>query len=98
MTESENPVAEKRGTRRVRVLKRVKAVLHNNRTVVDCTLRDVSPEGARLLCGDPAVLPNEFQLVFTSERQARDVRVVWRRPDQLGVMFVSEARRAPPHI
>ena len=98
MPDIENTVEEKRGARRARVLKRAKVVYPNNRTVVDCTLRDLSEQGARILCGDPAVLPNEFQLVFTAERQARDARVVWRRPDQVGVMFISELRKAPVNI
>ena len=95
MPGQEIPETNNRTTRRQRVLKQGKMVLANNITVVDCTIRDLSPTGARLLCGDPGVIPNEFRLVFIAERQMRDVKVVWRRPEELGVHFTSELRRAP---
>ena len=85
----------KRVSRRLRVLKQGKMLLSNNMTVIDCTIRDLSETGAKLICGDPGAIPNEFRLVFVAERQMRDVKVVWRRPEQLGVHFTSELRKAP---
>lgn len=95
MSGPELPEANKRVARRQRVLKQGKMLLANNMTVVDCTIRDLSPTGARVLCSDPGVVPNEFRLVFIAERQMRDVKVVWRRPEQMGVHFTSELRKAP---
>jgi hypothetical protein len=86
---------ENRVTRRQRVLKQGKILLSNDKTVIDCTLRDLSETGAKLLCGDPGAIPNEFRLVLTADRSMRDVKVMWRRPDQVGVRFTSEPRRAP---
>ena len=85
----------KRVSRRLRVLKQGKMLLPNNMTVIDCTIRDLSETGAKLICGDPGAIPNEFRLVFIAERQMRDVKVIWRRPEQLGVHFTSELRKAP---
>jgi hypothetical protein len=95
MAGQEIPDTNKRVARRQRVLKDGKMLLPNNMTVVDCTIRDLSPTGARLLCSDPGVIPNEFRLVFIAERQMRDVKVMWREPAQVGVHFTSELRKAP---
>ena len=95
MPGQDSPDTNNRTARRLRVLKQGKMLLPNNMTVLDCGVRDVSDTGARLLCGDPGAIPNEFRLVFTADRQMRDVRVVWRRPEQLGVQFTSPPRKAP---
>ena len=46
------------------------------------------------------MLPNELQLMFFAIREVRYVRVVWRRPGELGVQFLTpaQARSAPPYL
>jgi hypothetical protein len=85
----------KRAAQRLRVLKQGKILLPNNMTIIDCTVRDLSETGAKLLCSDPGAIPNEFRLVLTADRMMRDVKVAWRRPDMLGVQFESAPRKAP---
>jgi hypothetical protein len=92
----DTPNAEGRVARRQRVLKQGKILLPNNLSVIDCIIRDVSATGAKLLCGDPTAVPNEFRLVVLADGTMRDVKVAWRRPDQVGVHFTSEQRQAPP--
>jgi hypothetical protein len=86
----------KRGARRTRVLKVGKIVTLNNWSVVDCCVRDWSETGARLKCADQLAVPNEFRLVMPGDNTIRDARVVWRREELLGVMFISAAKTAPP--
>ena len=95
MADENGRESEKRIARRQRVLKHGKILLSNDMTLLDCTVRDLSTTGAKLMCGDPGSVPNEFRLVFPSDRTMRDVKVVWRRPDQVGVHFTSEPRKAP---
>lgn len=95
MPGQDTPDENKRSARRGRVLKQGKILLSNNMTLLDCTVRDLSETGARLMCPDPGAIPNEFRLVFTADRMMRDVKVMWRRPDMLGVQFTSELRKAP---
>lgn len=80
---------------RQRVLKQGKILLSNDLSVIDCQVRDLSETGAKLLCGDPGSIPNTFRLVFPGDRSMRDAKVVWRRPDQVGVHFTSGKRQAP---
>lgn len=68
----------------------------NSLSAIDCTIRDLSQTGAKIVCADPAVVPDEFRLVVLVDMVMRDVKVAWRKPDQIGVHFTSEPRRAPP--
>lgn len=95
MSGLETPEANKRVRLRQRVLKQGKILLSNNLTVIDCTIRDISETGAKLVCPDAGAIPNEFRLVLITERMMRDVKVMWRRPGLVGVHFTSEARKAP---
>lgn len=87
---------ELRLARRQRVLKQGKIVFANNMSIVDCTIRDMSETGAKILCGDQVGVPNEFRLMTMSDNLIRDVKVMWRRGDQVGIKFTSAPRRAPP--
>ncbi len=76
---------------RVRVLKRGKAVYLSKLSVIDCTVRDMSDGGARLACHHAGFLPEEFLLVLMLDRTMRRVRVKWRRLNEVGVQYHSEA-------
>ena len=86
---------ERRAVRRVRVLKDGRVVLNDSNSVVTCTIRDVSDAGAKLLCKDQAAVPTQCSLLFLTEAQIRDIKVIWRRDDQIGVEFIGPARDAP---
>jgi hypothetical protein len=86
---------ERRASARSRILKKGKLILPNNISVYDCLIRDISQTGARLTCEQTGLLPNELQLMFFAIREVRYVRVVWRRPGELGVEFLTPARPAP---
>ena len=94
MMAAEVIATERRAHPRHRVLKRVKAVFNSNGSVVDCVMRDISEGGARLACDQATHLPEAFVLVFPAEREMRDVRVAWRKVNELGVAFLSPPRKA----
>ena len=95
MPDQGTTLPENRVARRQRVLKQGKMLLPNDMTGIDCTVRDISATGAKLLCGDPGAIPNEFRLVFTADRTMRSVKVVGRRPEEVGVHFTSKPVKAP---
>ena len=86
---------ERRASPRSRMLKKGKLILPNKISVYDCVIRDLSQTGARITCEETGNLPNELQLMFFAIREVRYVRVVWRRPGELGVEFLTPARPAP---
>ncbi|MGQ0484189.1 MAG: PilZ domain-containing protein [Hyphomicrobiales bacterium] len=85
-----------RSARRSRTLKSGKIVSMDYSSVASCSVRSISPKGARILYTGRAPLPEAFQLLIQSDGSIRDARVVWREGDVFGVEFTSEARRAPP--
>jgi hypothetical protein len=87
---------DKRRASRHRVLKEGKIVMHNNLSVVDCSIRDLSDSGARIRCKDQPAVPTDFKLLLTADLRIRDAHVVWRKDDQLGLQFTGEWKPAPP--
>jgi|SRR5579864_4014970 len=63
-----------------------------------CVVSDVSETGARIDVQDSKALPNHFVLMLTSTGSARRFcRVMWRKPNQIGVQFAhSLAEAAEP--
>jgi hypothetical protein len=67
--------------------------LEDSKHVADCTVRDVSTGGARLLVKDPGTLPRSFLLLISqSGNVTRRCEVVWIRHNQVGVRFVAPRR------
>lgn len=85
-----------RVAKRLRVLKSAKIISNLSQSAVDCTVRDLSETGAKLLTAKAADLPDEFRIIFTQDNTIRDALVKWRKVGELGIVFTSEAKRAPP--
>ncbi len=91
-----NAVGENsRSKRRSRVLKGAKLVGMSNWSLVDCTVRDISETGARIVCGDQFAVANEFRFLIPSANTIQKARVVWRRGELLGIEFIGEKTKAP---
>lgn len=94
MSDAGSARPERRRWPRKRVLKRGKILFHDRPSVIDCTIRDVSEGGARLVCSQAGLLPREFFLVFVVEKEMRNVRIIWRTAEELGVEYLSPAEPA----
>jgi hypothetical protein len=86
---------EKRVAQRLRVLKTGKIVSKDYKAIFDCTVRDLSETGAKLKCANPATVPSEMLFVLPSESTMWDAKVIWRKPETIGIHFTSGARKAP---
>jgi len=53
---------DQRRTMRQRRLNGAKIIFNDNASVIDCVLRDLSPEGAQLLVASPIGIPDLFEL------------------------------------
>ena len=78
---------ERRKVPRSRTLKSGKIIVHANTSLVDCTVRNLSPNGALLVVASLAGIPASFQLMLEPDHTRHDCRVVWRGKDRLGVEF-----------
>jgi hypothetical protein len=86
---------DKRRTRRQRVLKDGRIITTDNQSVVNCVIRDLSATGARLKCGDQVAVPSEFRLQVGHERMIRPAKTVWRRGNEIGIIFTGDPIPAP---
>ena len=78
---------EKRKTARRRVLKAGKIVFADGMRVMDCTIRDFSDTGARLLIANTMGVPDTFHLFEKSSGMLYPASIVWRQTDAIGVKF-----------
>jgi hypothetical protein len=80
---------EKRKARRQSLTYHAHVLLPDGKETSECTVRDVSELGARILINtDKVELPNEFTLVLSTRgHPQRKCKVVWRKEAEVGVRF-----------
>jgi hypothetical protein len=79
---------ERRAVQRTRVLRNAKIMLDHRRSMVSCTVTNLSSMGACLSVASTYRLPELFELTFEHGRSRRACRVIWRTNDKLGVAFI----------
>jgi hypothetical protein len=82
---------DRRKIQRRRVLKEGKIVYADGLRVFDCTIRDMSENGARLLVANTIGLPNTFQLYEKSSGTLYPCSIAWRQSNAVGVHFEGPA-------
>jgi len=80
-------MAERRRVARHRTLKSGKIVVQPYASVFDCTVRNLSPNGALLVVASLVAIPEQFDLVLEATGEQHPCRVIWRGEDRLGVEF-----------
>ena len=89
------PAPDRRRARRHRVLKAAKLGAPSAWAFVDGIVRDISATGARIECEYGYMMQDEFRLLIVSDKTIQPCRVVWRRINQLGVVFTGDAKPVP---
>jgi hypothetical protein len=79
-------MVEKRTTPRHRVLKG--GAIEFGGGAIDCTVRNVSTNGAALDVATPVGIPATFTLAIPSDGLHFACRVLWRKESRIGVKFV----------
>ena len=78
---------ERRRLPRHVVLKPAKVGFDDQCPLVDCTVRNLTSDGACLEFAIPLQTPDSFELSFDNFRSARACRVAWRQTGRIGVCF-----------
>ena len=81
-------MGERRANPRQRRLNVAKIVFNNNASVIDCVVRDVSPEGAQLLVASSIGIPDSFDLRIARNDAHHPSKVAWKSNDRIGVIFL----------
>ncbi len=77
---------DNRSTPRRTTLKGGHLVFNAGRSSIDCTVRNLSAKGAKLLVASVVGIPDTFDLVLDGHSR-QPCRVKWRRLKELGVEF-----------
>lgn len=86
---------ERRRAARNRLFQPASVVFNGRQSMFACSLRNLSESGALVRLTDWTALPATFEIETPGEAGTRLVRQRWRRGDDVGVAFVSEADHAP---
>lgn len=65
------------------------AYVSSGGSVMSCTVRNISPEGAAIDVENAAFVPACFRLVMASDSSVRECRVVWIQRNRIGLTFVA---------
>jgi hypothetical protein len=66
------------------------AYVSSGGSVMSCTVRNISAEGAAIDVENPAFVPARFRLVMASDSSVRECRVAWIQQNRIGVNFVDQ--------
>jgi hypothetical protein len=64
------------------------AYVSSGGSVMRCTVRNISAEGAAIDVENPAFVPSRFRLVMANDSSVRECRVTWIQQNRIGVSFV----------
>jgi hypothetical protein len=82
--------SERREQMRRTVIKGARIVFNERKSTLDCRVRDMTQEGARLDFSTPQLLPHEFELQLAGV-PARRCGLCWARGTFVGVRFLDAA-------
>ena len=86
---------DQRNSRRTRSLLNGRIIFNNRSSVIDCTIRDVSETGARIVFAHPVQIPPGFELDIPKRGPAVRARVIWSNGNEHGVSFVDRLGPSP---
>ncbi len=78
---------ERRRNLRRRVLKEGKIVFADALCLMDCTIRDMSDGGAKLMVSNTLAIPPSFQLYEKSSGKLYPATIAWRQCNAIGITF-----------
>jgi hypothetical protein len=78
-------MSERRGSTRQKSFLRGCIYFNNRRSTLDCLIRDLSDEGARIIFSHTVNVPDIVELYIPQKEQTIRARVKWRHGDDLGL-------------
>lgn len=79
---------QRRTSTRSRTLLEGWVLLNNRSSRIECTVRDISDAGARLVFSEPVQVPQEFELQIPKKKLSSHARIMWSDGQTHGVRFV----------
>jgi hypothetical protein len=83
-----NVFTERRAVRRHKVFKGAKLRFNGGYGALDCIVRNLSDNGARLVFGDIAAVPSSFDFRLSGAEASVPAVVRWRGVEDVGIEFM----------
>lgn len=80
-------MSERRVAARSKSLLQGRVYYNNRRASLDCVIRDITSEGARLKFSGTVTVPQTFELYIPHKHEAYRAKVAWHRGEEIGVTF-----------
>jgi hypothetical protein len=87
-------IAEHRKEPRTRTLKGATITFRGRTSVIDCTVRNLSPNGACLEVVSQNGIPDSFELLIDTDKSVHSCCVAWRKASRIGVEFQKRKQEA----
>jgi hypothetical protein len=71
------------------------AYVSSGGSVMSCTVRNISPEGAAIDVENPAFVPQTFRLVMADDSTVYECRITWIQKNRIGLTFVESRENRP---
>ena len=78
---------ESRTEHRFRTLKRGQIKINGGKSLIDCTIRDLTETGAKLRFENVFPLPEQFELFIVDAKAVWPARSAWQKGTEAGVEF-----------
>jgi len=78
---------ENRSEWRHRTLKGGKIVFNNQQSVLDCTVRNLSKTGCRIIVANQIDIPSDFELHLPGSDKKFQCQIIWRKHHEVGIKF-----------
>ena len=81
-------MGERRSSARQKSFLKGQIIFNNRRSVVECLIRDISSDGARLIMSQTGIIPDVIELYIPQKEETLRARVQRRADDEIGVAFI----------
>jgi hypothetical protein len=87
---------ERRKAARQKSLLRGRVRCNDGRSTADCVIRDIAPDGARLIFSDAINVPDVMEIEIPQKGQTVRAHARWRRGPEIGVTFIRPGAAGEP--
>src|SRR5436190_459530 len=92
---ADKPMSNRRKSTRQKSFLQGRIYFNNRKSSIDCLIRDLSNEGAKLKFSEAIVAPEAIELYIPARDQYCRAKVLWRHGGEVGVGFVLDHVAAP---
>src|SRR5262245_50504487 len=88
-------MGERRNSARQKSFLQGRILFNNRRSVIDCLIRDISSDGARLIVSQTGIIPDVIDLYIPQKEETLRARVQRRSDGEIGVAFIADTAAVP---